>query len=175
MMGLDMHLKKQVHIYVPYDKENDTEAVLIHKDRTTGAVLSEITVNVDNSISLKTASWRKANAIHNWFVDHVQGGNDDCGEYIVEEEDLIELKALCKDILSLKDAGDESAAALKAEQDLPPTSGFFFGSTEIDNDYYADLQDTVDIINDLMLVKAPKSHPDGLIYFYEIYTYSSSW
>ena len=30
----------------------------------------------DNQI----ASWRKANAIHKWFVDNVQDGVDDCGD-----------------------------------------------------------------------------------------------
>ena len=25
--------------------------------------------------------WRKANAIHDWFVDNIQGGEDDCNAY----------------------------------------------------------------------------------------------
>ena len=34
--------------------------------------------------------WRKANQIHKWFVDNVQDGVDDCGEYKVTKEQLIE-------------------------------------------------------------------------------------
>jgi len=29
--------------------------------------------------------WRKANAIHRWFVENVQGGQDDCKPYYVFE------------------------------------------------------------------------------------------
>ena len=40
--------------------------------------------------------WRKANAIHKWFVDNVQGGEDDCREYPVSNDQLIELRDTCK-------------------------------------------------------------------------------
>ena len=40
--------------------------------------------------------WRKANAIHKWFVENVQEGVDDCGEYEVTVEQLTELRDLCK-------------------------------------------------------------------------------
>ena len=33
--------------------------------------------------------WRKANQIHNWFVQNVQGGEDDCGIYEVSQAKLI--------------------------------------------------------------------------------------
>ena len=35
--------------------------------------------------------WRKANAVHNWFVDNVQDGNDGCKHYWVSKEDLQKL------------------------------------------------------------------------------------
>ena len=43
--------------------------------------------------------WRKANAIHKWFVDNVQNGDDDCGDYEVYWEQLMELKGICKRIV----------------------------------------------------------------------------
>ena len=43
--------------------------------------------------------WRKANQIHKWFVDHVQNGVDDCGEYKVTEEQIDELRELCKELV----------------------------------------------------------------------------
>lgn len=44
--------------------------------------------------------WRKANAIHNWFVQNVQSGNDDCGHYDVSKDDLITLRDLCDIVIA---------------------------------------------------------------------------
>jgi len=35
--------------------------------------------------------WRKANQIHNWFVPNVQDGEDDCKEYYVTIESILDL------------------------------------------------------------------------------------
>lgn len=43
--------------------------------------------------------WRKANQIHNWFVQNVQSGEDDCGMYLVSKEKLQELVDICKEIV----------------------------------------------------------------------------
>ena len=45
--------------------------------------------------------WRKANAIHRWFVQNVQDGVDDCGTYIVTREQLEQLKAACERVLAI--------------------------------------------------------------------------
>ena len=44
--------------------------------------------------------WRKANQIHNWFVNNVQNGNDNCGTYYVGVEQLEELSENCKAVLA---------------------------------------------------------------------------
>ena len=85
--------------------------------------------------------WRKANAIHRWFVENVQDGDDDCGTYEVNKEQLEELKALCESVLNHK------VSAAKA---LPTTSGFFFGSTAYNEYYREDLCTTVEIINQVL-------------------------
>jgi hypothetical protein len=44
--------------------------------------------------------WRKANQIHNWFVENIQDGIDDCDYHReVTEEDLEELLDVCKRVL----------------------------------------------------------------------------
>lgn len=43
--------------------------------------------------------WRKAKAIHNWFVENVQDGKDDCSYYEVSKSKLIELRNLCQLVL----------------------------------------------------------------------------
>lgn len=86
--------------------------------------------------------WRKANAVHDWFVQNAQGGVDECQEAPVEAEQLLHLEAQCRKAMACYDAGD----AAGAHAALAPTSGVFFGSTEIDEWYRADLQHTVDEI-----------------------------
>ena len=101
--------------------------------------------------------WRKANAIHKWFVDNVQGGEDNCNPYPVTKEHLIQLHNLCNQVLN-----DNSLA----ESLLPSQSGFFFGSTEYDQGYYQDLRDTIHIIDNILEYKS---------YCLDDLHYCSSW
>ena len=87
------------------------------------------------NIDIWACDWRKANQIHAWFVDNVQGGEDDCDRYHVSMEDLRLLVKLCKDVLA-----DHS----KAEEYLPTQAGFFFGGTEIDDYYFDELKETIE-------------------------------
>ena len=117
--------------------------------------------------------WRKANQIHNWFVDHVQNGIDDCGYHNeVTKEMLEKLLATCMLVLNSCEMADGEInngyefkdgtrvpittegkyivnPAVAAEL-LPTASGFFFGSTDYDEYYVADIQNTIDIINTVL-------------------------
>ena len=75
--------------------------------------------------------WRKSNQIHKWFVDNVQKGTDDCGNYDVSREQIEELRQLILKVLDTKNATL-----------LPPQEGFFFGSKTVDDYYWQDLRDT---------------------------------
>ena len=92
--------------------------------------------NDNVTITLDVAYWRKANQIHNWFVERVQGGEDNCQTHFVSLENLRELLTTCEGLLIKKSVVD-------AEEELPTASGFFFGSTEYGEDYWQDLEDTV--------------------------------
>ena len=114
--------------------------------------------------------WRKANQIHNWFVQNCQGGVDDCGRYAITVNDLMKLKELCEKILTMTENHKEMRytsydATEKEEVDvrcltsegvefamehLPSRSGFFFGSTEYDDWYVLELKNTVEQINDTL-------------------------
>ena len=87
--------------------------------------------------------WRKANAIHNWFVQNTQDGEDDCRRTCVSEEQLEELRADCVEALAAYNAGDK----IEAENIVSPTSGCFFGPTDIDDGYKADLEQTIKIVD----------------------------
>jgi hypothetical protein len=93
------------------------------------------------SIEMKVGQWRKANAIHAYFVENCQGGEDDCRESYVDRDKLVELLDLCKQVLA-----DHS----KADELLSTQSGFFFGSTEYGEWYFQDLEDTVSVIENCL-------------------------
>jgi hypothetical protein len=107
------------------------------------------------SVEVTCAYWRKANQIHSWFVREVQGGEDNCGEYYVSSDKLIELLAICKHSLENKDP------AL-----LLPQGGFFFGSTDIDEWYWNDIKSTISQLERILAL--PEF--DNLSFYY-----NSSW
>lgn len=84
------------------------------------------------------AYWRKANAIHSWFVQNVQENKDECQESYVSKEQLKELKGLCEEVLKTKDPTK-----------LPTQEGFLFGSQEVDEYYFQNLRETVITLRDL--------------------------
>jgi hypothetical protein len=154
-MGLDMYLSAEKFVS-GYEH---------CKDELFKKILDAMNVDeadAENSVvvSINVGYWRKANAIHNWFVQNVQNGEDNCARYYVSKEKLEELKADCEDSLRAYLEGDK----VKSENIIAPTSGFFFGSTEIDQWYAKDLNQTIQII-DKCLTKFKD---------YGIY-YQSSW
>ena len=132
--------------------------------------------------------WRKANAIHKWFVENVQSDVDDCGYYEVSKEQLEELLDVCikvRDCSKLENGwvkngeryengqwlpcveeGEYIVNPEDAENLLPTQDGFFFGSTNYDQWYMQDIIDTIDI-----LTKALETTD----FDREMITYSSSW
>jgi hypothetical protein len=104
----------------------------------------------------EAAYWRKANAIHHWFVENVQRGIDDCKEYEVTKAQLEELLSTVNKVL------DDFSLA---EELLPTTTGFFFGGTEYDEAYLEDLKITKESLDRIL-----KEHCDTDTYYYQ-----SSW
>ena len=149
-MGLDMYLTKKVYIGANYEHNKVTGSINIKQ----GDTPIVIRLNKVVEITEEMGYWRKANAIHNWFVKNVQKGEDDCKEYYVSKDQLIKLLRTVKDVIS-----DHS----KAEELLPTTSGFFFGGTEYDEYYFDDLTNTEKIIEKAL------NEPNGNYY------YHSSW
>ena len=148
-MGLDMYLYRKSwvktgHYYLDEHRE-EIKITRGGKDVDTSKI---------RYIIEEACYWRKANAIHRWFVDNVQKGVDDCGEYRVNEETLRDLLNICKEILDDHD---------KAYKLLPTQEGFFFGSTAYDEYYFSDIQHTYDALLNVLEDDASE------------YTYHSSW
>ena len=150
-MGLDMYLYARKHIanfdFIPGDRKQNTEI-----KNALGFSANDFE---SVAVSLEVAYWRKANYIHKWFVDNVQEGIDNCGEYWVSNEKMQELYDTCVRALETKDATI-----------LSPTDGFFFGSTDIDQWYWDDIESTKENIKSLL--------EDKRLVEYDFY-YRSSW
>lgn len=110
------------------------------------------------AIHINLGYWRKANAVHKWFVDMVQSGKDDCGEYPVKTEQLELLMQQCRKVL------DGQATPTEA---MPTQAGFFFGSLEYDGYYLQDLENTIAICE--KAIKKVKNNDRMILY------YRSSW
>lgn len=140
---------------------------------------TEPPISIDTSnlktITFESMYWRKANHIHNWIVENVQNGNDDCNEYDVERDKLIELRTVCDQVIEASELvdgevlegivqGQESNSAEKrltvpgkvikdptiAQELLPRTTGCFFGSQHYDEEYLNDVIATRDWLNDVL-------------------------
>ena len=144
-MGLDMYLKGKVFLNYNSPEREDIAKML------------EIDEYDVSSVTVELGYWRKANHIHKWFVDNVQNGVDNCGEYFVSKEDLETLLLICKQALEDK---------TKASSLLPTQQGFFFGGQEYDDWYFDDLESTIEILD-----KALKFYNEKIVDIY----YRASW
>lgn len=142
-MGLDMYLsgKRYMSKVFREDDEPKMNAIAALFPELEGRFNRWGDATPIKEVSIEAGYWRKANAIHDWFVKNVQDGEDNCGYYWVGREQLTELKAVCEEVLA-----DRS----KARELLPPAQGFFFGSTDINEYYFQDLERTVKIIDECM-------------------------
>ena len=94
-MGLDMYLYRRVRKFRRDDgtMSSDYSDLKFDKyDRSNAVVITEC-----------AAYWLKANMVHKWFVDNVQDGKDDCGEYHVSKEQILELRDLCMGVVKALD------------------------------------------------------------------------
>ena len=189
-MGLDMYL--YANVYIPGGYNHIRESGNADHQRAAArfdGILSLLDIDRDKlptcdyiNVQIEVAYWRKANAIHAWFVSETQGGVDDCRESDVSREQLAELKDIVDQLLATVDLGEpvtrESAFGEYQEYPdatidtdlamelLPPQAGFFFGSTDLDYWYIQDLQHTQKAL-DAILTNPALNDAD--------FTYRASW
>ncbi len=179
-MGLDQYLTRKIYIGGNYKHRKVTGSVKIKID---GKPVS-VDIKKLSYIEEQVGYWRKANQIHNWFVENVQDGEDDCKSYYVSREQLQELLATVTDILGKVELIDgtlhtgtrwDSNGRTETYEDgkvianpevceaLPTTSGFFFGNTDYNEWYVKDLEDTKKILEDALANESDE------------YEYRASW
>jgi hypothetical protein len=178
-MGLDMYLSKKIFFGLNNEhniEPNKKTQIIINGVEQPTKDLTYITYSV--------MYWRKANHIHNWFVNNIQDGDDNCKEYYVDKEQLQELLDVCKKVKESLEASkfeeseEEEDFFTKekfrykiftdtevAEELLPTTPGFFFGNTNYNSYYLNDLNDTIEGLEKVIAEDNPNAE------FY----YRSSW
>jgi hypothetical protein len=158
-MGLDMYLTARkltsnFNFQKPEEKESYNKAL-----EATGLEAEDVASDSPMiSLAVTICYWRKANAIHKWFVQNVQGGHDECQESYVSREQLQKLLDEVTKVLANKD---------KAAELLPTTSGFFFGTTDYNDWYWEDMKKTQAALE--RILKNPR-----LVKGWDFY-YQASW
>jgi len=192
-MGLDMYLYRKSYVRNwEYMQPEERHQITVKRNKKKHPWIDPKKIS---NVTELVGQWRKANAIHDWFVQNVQDGRDECQEADVSIEQLQELYDACvlvRDNTELVDGQIKNGYRIKevdgkivedpilepgktvanktvAEELLPTTSGFFFGSTDYDQYYMQDINDTIKILEPLLKLEVPKEMygPD--------YTYRSSW
>jgi hypothetical protein len=150
-MGLDMFLQAEQYIS---ELDEDNKQLIDAVKEVDYLGLGEFK---PSKIAFEIGYWRKANAIHGWFVRELQRGEDKCQTTYVPLAKLEELKDICEKILD----NNELASEL-----LPTTKGFFFGSYEYDEYYKYDVEKTHLLLSKIL------SNPNVKKWYI---TYHASW
>ena len=155
-MGLDMYLSKKTYVknwsFQEKEKQHSISVKLGGKAR------KDIKPKRVSYIVEEVLYWRKANAIHNWFVENCQDGIDECQESYVSREKLEELANICEEVVRTKNTSL-----------LETTSGFFFGGTEYDDYYFEECKRTAKEIRKVLKEETPENGYSG------DFVYQSSW
>ena len=195
-MGLDMYAYKRTYVG-NYWEEPANQLKLVKPDKSTTRTMKSAIQLIDeakiSSVTEQIAYWRKANAIHSWFVNNVQEGVDDCKEHSFGTDELQQLVDLCNKVLEVAKTDTGMVSNGQTFKDgkwenimvegtivtnpeevaelLPPTEGFFFGSTDIDGYFLEDIKLTVKQLEPYL----EKNDEGEYVYRFADFFYQSSW
>ena len=169
-MGLDMYMSKKTYVKQwSHNAPEDQFTVTVKKGtkKFTGIKPERISYIVE-----EVAYWRKFNALHNWFVNNVQDGVDECQESYIPDEKLKELIETLKSVKEILEKAPTKKTMIQVgwkngekemeeidtfdideevlENLLPTTSGFFFGGVEYDEYYKESVEGTLETLEKLI-------------------------
>lgn len=181
-MGLDMYLSKKTYVkqWSHIEPENQYQVEV----KKGGEPVTSIKPERVSYVTEQVGYWRKFNALHHWFVENCQDGRDECQESYVDREKLEELIVTLHEVKNILETspkkkvqvkngwsnGEDTFVEIEVVSDsdkldelFPTSSGFFFGGTEYDEYYQEQVNETIEMITDLL-------KEDGGEYYYQ-----SSW
>lgn len=136
-MGLDMMLS--VKKGVPGWAHRGPEAVLQLQKVCEAVGIQACTECPWATVEIDIAYWRKANQIHGWFIRECAAGDGNVTTIEISRQDLTRLRDLCR-------SGLEAKSEHWAMEHLPPMEGFFFGTYDIDEWYWLNVEKTVALL-----------------------------
>lgn len=168
-MGLDMYLSKKTYVKQwSHIEPKDQFNVDVKKG---GEPFNKIKPERVSYVTEQVGYWRKFNALHNWFVENVQDGRDECQESYVDQEKLEELIVLLHEVKNILETspkkkvqvkngwsnGEDTFVEIEVVEDsdkldelFPTSSGFFFGGTEYDEYYKEQVEETIELLTNLL-------------------------
>ena len=169
-MGLDMYLEIRKSEYCSkYHQDKGSDLALEYPKDITEFIPNLTDLRISRQTNYEVGYWRKANHIHNWFMqncaerDEWDNPIDNCRPVEITVDKLEKLLDACKKVLA-----DHSLA----ETLLPTQSGFFFGSTAYDEYYFGEIERTIEIIEPVLKFTKHKLEIED--YVWEVY-YQASW
>jgi len=183
-MGLDMYLhrnldqkallndKKVLFNIAPAIEadQNDEKATALNN--TIIEALTPADDIYNTTVSVLAGYWRKANAIHNWILNKTNE-DDNCQNIDISKETLQAFLVDINHVLISRESESEDEAESIALETIPPTEGFFFGDSDIDDYYYESLVDTKHIIEKELRLE--KELTEAGFEFAISWTYRASW
>lgn len=175
-MGLDMYLTKKTYVknwehQLPKEKH---EITVLKGGKPKQGIKPERISYIEEEI----AYWRKFNALHAWFVDECGGGEDNCQPIYIPVEKLEEVLGILKQVKekldnsklvkkTIKTWNGESVEidVYECEEEVTklfsPQSGFFFGSTEINEWYKNDVINSIEVF-EVLLEELEETRRNGI-------------
>ena len=90
----------------------------------------------------QVAYWRKFNALHKWFVNHVQDGVDECQKSRdLTKDDISNILYVLKEI---------KKNPLTAPEMMPTSQGMFFGSLDYDEYFMESVDETIPVFERML-------------------------
>jgi hypothetical protein len=168
-MGLDMYLSKKTYVkqWSHIEPENQYQVEV----KKGGEPVTSIKPDRVSYVTEQVGYWRKFNALHNWFVENCQDGRDECQESYVDREKLEELVVTLHEVKNILETspkkkvqvkngwsnGEDTFVEIEVVEDseklddlFPTSSGFFFGGTEYDEYYQEQVNETIELITELL-------------------------
>ena len=169
-MGLDMFLFIRKSEYrSKYSKNKGSNLKLEYPKDITNFIPNLNNLSISRKTDYEVGYWRKANHIHNWFIqncaykDECGDPIDDCRPIEITVDKLEKLLDDCKKVLA-----DHSLA----KELLPTVDGFFFGWTDYSDWYFDEIERTIEIIEPVL--KFAKHKLEIGSYIWGVY-YQASW
>ena len=147
-MGLDMYFyarKSTYKSFSEWDQNRKVDETNYPKDLKifSDYIYDRNFKSVETETRYQIGYFRKFNALHSYIVRTFANGEDNCQDIFLSQEDVVKIKAALDSVL-------ETTTEERAKEVLPTQSGFYFGSTSYDEDYFEDVREAAALMQNFL-------------------------